>query len=229
MTIELALRLVVGATALIRAGRGAVAWSATTDRLETGGFTSPSGAAALLLGLQLVGGLAVVLGFFTPFGAGLIAAVAIVEASTRPRQRMLPAHVPSVIDVALLAGAAAVMVLGPGEPTLGRRLELEVVGGAFAFGGAIVALLIAGGAMSLVDSKQAARAREGGAARARDELVGSIDGAPPREPVDAEEATDPAASTEGEGAPDPVRLHEQQQEDRGARGADADEGGDTDG
>ncbi len=80
--------------------------------------------AYVVTGVEIVGGIAVMLGLFSFYGALLLAIVMAVAAFkvkwTLPQVPFLGKYLASELDLSLLASLVAIMLVGPGKMSLGK-------------------------------------------------------------------------------------------------------------
>ncbi|MDX1657810.1 MAG: DoxX family membrane protein [Nitriliruptorales bacterium] len=196
------IRIVIGVLALVRAGQKLGRPGPTADELEHVGFRRPRTIGLVTGGVQLVAGLMILVGFLVPLAAGLVLGVAVNAVLIRGQEAGWAT--PGVmLDGTLIAGGLLLGFISPGALAIERAIEWEVGGGALGVLAIVIGALIAAAGTQLRDTRKVKARREGTSTQ-----VEELD-ATPLEPLDADEATDPAATTQGESHADPIRHRDE--------------------
>lgn len=192
------IRMVVGGLAVIRSFQKLLRPGAAAEEFEYVGFKRPRTLALATGGTQLVAGLLILFGVLVPLGAGLLLGIALNALMIRGQESGW-FSVGVLIDAVLVAGGLILGFISPGAIALERTWDWEVGGGALGVGAIVIGALIAAAGTQLRDTRKVKARRQG-----TEEEIEPVGSTPP-EPLDPEEATDPAATTEGESHADPIR------------------------
>ncbi|MDX1621357.1 MAG: DoxX family protein [Nitriliruptorales bacterium] len=196
--VTFVIRLVVGALAVFRSLQKLARPNATAEEFEHVGFKRPRQIGLATGVVQLVAGLLILTGVLVPLGAGLLLGIAINALSIRSNEAGWTS--PAIlVDGVLAAGGLLLGFISPGALALERAWDWEVGGGALGVLAIVIGALIAAAGTQLRDTRKVRARREG----TEDEIEPLAE--TPLEPLDADEATDPAATTAGDSHADPIR------------------------
>ncbi|MDX1620092.1 MAG: DoxX family membrane protein [Nitriliruptorales bacterium] len=196
------IRVVIGVLVLVRAGQKLGRPGQTADELEHVGFRRPRTIGLVTGIVQLVAGVMILAGILVPLAAGLVLGIAVNAALIRGQESGW-ASPGGMLDSALVAGGLVLGFISPGALAIERAIEWEVGGGALGVFAIVIGALIAAAGTQLRDARKVRARREGTTAQV-EELA-----ATPVEPLDTGEATDPAATTQGESQTDPIRHRDE--------------------
>lgn len=200
--ITLVIRVVVGVLALARGAQKLTSLDETEAEFQHVGFRGARRVALAVGLLQVLGGSLLVAGVLVPLAAALIIGIAVNALFVRGQEAGW-GSAGVIVDGLLLAGALGLGFIGPGALALERAWDWEVGGDATGMGAVVLGALVAAAGTQIRDARKVKARREG----TEDEVEPL--GSTPLDPLGPEEASDPAASTEGESHSDPIRHRDE--------------------